>query len=75
MLFGDKNTYATEVFHEPSTSYYMFGRICLYLGGKMLGDIGDPCNVLGVTYGSLFQAFSGIDGLEIAGKKSVQSRV
>ena len=63
MVFGEKNIYAIEVYHEPqyNTSYYMSGRMCLHLNGIMFGDIDDPCNVLGVTYANLLQVVENID--------------
>jgi len=65
MIFGDKDIYAIEVYHEPqyNSAYYMSGRMCLFLNGVMFGDIDDPCNVLGVTYANLLRVVKNVDGM------------
>ena len=65
MIFGDKDIYAIEVYHEPqyNSAYYMSGRMCLFLNGAMFGDIDDPCNVLGVTYANLLRVVKNVDGI------------
>jgi len=51
MIFGNKNIYAIEVYHQPQDNdyFYMCGRMCVYLYNKAFGDINDElCHLFGV---------------------------
>jgi hypothetical protein len=51
MVFGNKNIYAIEVYHQPQDNgyFYMCGRMCVYLYNKAFGDINDElCHLFGV---------------------------
>jgi hypothetical protein len=52
MIFGNKDVYAIEVYHEPldNDTFYMTGRMCIFLHGLRYGDIDDPACVLYVPY-------------------------
>ncbi|MES2739191.1 MAG: hypothetical protein V4672_22955 [Verrucomicrobiota bacterium] len=51
MIFGNSQDFAIEAYHEPSgPKWDGFGRLCLYIQGKQLGDIGsDHCSLFHVT--------------------------
>lgn len=51
MIFGNPQDFAIEVYHESSGPQWRgFGRLCLYIQGKRLGDIAnDHCSLWHVT--------------------------
>ena len=66
MVFGDKNIYAIEVHHQPQDedSFYMCGRMCIYLYNKMFGDINNEYCHLYATYTTLVEKSKIITELE-----------
>src|SRR5690349_13219916 len=51
MLIGDKEMFAIECYHEPlsNDARRVFGRMCVWIEGKRLGDIDEPACMLNVT--------------------------
>jgi len=68
MIFGDKDEYAIEVYHEPldNNSFYMTGRMCLHFYGEPFGDInyagyvGSFC----VTYRCLLEKINDLESIK-----------
>ena len=72
MLFGNKNEFAVEAIHErlSDDETHVFGRMCLWLGGEMLGDLSEPSCMLDVTAGffeSILGRFSDLSVQEFSG--------
>jgi hypothetical protein len=50
MIIGRKNKVAIECYEDKeNNTEYVFGRMCIWLNNKMLGDINEPACILGVT--------------------------
>ena len=66
MLIGDKETFAVECYHDafPDQGRSIFGRMCLWLGGKRVGDIDEPACMLNVTGKHLRALLPHIDELD-----------
>jgi len=66
MIFGDKNIYAIEVYHKPldNGSFYMTGRMCIHLFGKIFGDINEEDCWLDGVYMTLVEKNNNLDLLE-----------
>ncbi len=77
MVFGEKNKFAIEAYHEPSgLKWAGFGRLCVHVAGKSLGNILDNhCSLFHATdrfrelSGSIVnlwdEAFAGLSDAEI----------
>ena len=59
MIFGNPNTFAIEVYHEPSGPRWAgFGRMCIHIEGNAVGDIRDNhCSLYHAT--SRFRELAG----------------
>jgi len=66
MLFGNKDIYAIEVYHQPldNDSFYMTGRMCIHLYNTMFGNIDDRYCHLYVTYATLLSKIECLNELE-----------
>ena len=66
MIFGNKDIYAIEVYHQPidNNSFYMCGKMCIYLHKKILGDINNEYCHLFVTYDALKKKIQNLNELE-----------
>lgn len=55
MIFGEKEIFAIECYHEPidNNKNWVFGRMCLWCSGLQFGDITEPSCLLNVTEGFL----------------------
>ena len=72
MLFGHKNEFAIEAVHEclGEDDTHVFGSMCLWVGGEMLGDLAEPSCMLGVTAGffdSILGRISDLSSQEFSG--------
>lgn len=66
MLFGMKEDFAIECFHEPdypNDHGWVFGRMCVWAGGVELGDISEPACMLNVTEGHFQDCLGQLDAL------------
>ncbi len=65
MIFGDKKTYAIELYHEPldNFAFYMTGRMCLHLNSIPFGDIDDPACSFYITYLRLSEKMNDIEAI------------
>ena len=66
MIFGDKNIYAIEVYHQPldNDSFYMSGKMCIHLFNKTFGDIDNEYCQIFMAYGTLLEKINKIDSLK-----------
>ena len=66
MVFGDKNTYAIEVYHQPlyNSEFYMSGKMCIHLFNKSFGDIDNEYCQVFMAYGTLLEKINNIDLLK-----------
>lgn len=72
MIFGDKKEFAIEVFHERlgENDTHVFGRMCIWVGDEMLGDLEEPACMLDVTSGffeSILVRISDLSSREFSG--------
>jgi len=66
MKFGNEDIYAIEVYHQPqdNNSFFMSGRMCIYLKNKMFGDIEEKyCHLFG-PYDTFIKKIKYLDELE-----------
>jgi len=65
MLIGNKRTFAIECYHEPikNTSRQVFGRMCIWAGGVIRGDIDEPACMLNVTKEHLLDMIGRVESL------------
>jgi hypothetical protein len=65
MIFGNKNIYAIEVYHEPlDDTILLTGRLSLHLYSKTFGDINDEYCDLSQPYEFLLDKIKHLDKLE-----------
>jgi hypothetical protein len=66
MIFGDKNVYAIQVYHQPidNKAFFMTGCMCIFLNNKKLGDIDIEYCHFGPTYCALSDKVNYINELE-----------
>ncbi|MEM7430485.1 MAG: hypothetical protein AAF351_00970 [Pseudomonadota bacterium] len=66
MLIGEKQTFAIECYHDPlpNESGHVFGRMCVWLGSKSLGDITEPSCMLSATERCLAELLERLDSLD-----------
>ena len=66
MLIGDKDTFAIECYHDPvpNESRRVFGRMCVWICGKSLGDITEPSCMLNVTEGQIEDLLNRLDVID-----------
>jgi hypothetical protein len=66
MIFGDKNIYAIEIYHQPqdNDSFYMCGRMCIYLNNNIFGDLYNEYCFFPNIYMTLVDKIKNIDILE-----------
>jgi hypothetical protein len=64
MIFGDKQVFAIECHHDgPDDDSFVFGRMCLWLGGRSVGDVEEPACALNVTEHLLTAALARVGSL------------
>jgi hypothetical protein len=65
MIFGNKNIYAIEVYHEPlKDAMILTGRLSLHLYNKIFGDINDEYCDLSQPYESLLDKIKHLNRLK-----------
>jgi hypothetical protein len=66
MIFRDKSIFAIEIYHQPlnNNSFYMCGRMCIYLFNKIFGDINNEYCHLYSAYSALLDKINNINLLE-----------
>ena len=66
MIFGDKNIYAIEVYHQPldNDSFYMSGKMCIHLFNKTFGDIDSEYCQIFTANGTILEKINKIDSLK-----------
>lgn len=76
MLIGDKDTFAIECYHDPmpNESRRVFGRMCVWVGGKSLGDITEPSCMLNVTEGQFEGLLNRIDSIDDPALRGLRDR-
>lgn len=72
MLIGDPHSFGIECHHEPipNETGRVFGRMCVFAEGWVLGDINEPACMLNVTEGHLsgvVRRLSSLDDKSLAG--------
>ncbi|MCL1994006.1 MAG: immunity 42 family protein [Spirochaetes bacterium] len=62
MMFGNRNIYAIEVYHQPldSSTFFMCGKMCIYLYAKPFGDIDNEYCHLYPAYDTLKNKISNL---------------
>ena len=78
MIAGDRTDFAIEAFHEPlgQQDDHVFGRMCCWCQGKMLGDLGEPSCLLGVTaqfFGSVISRAPELLSEELSGMEDAEA--
>ncbi len=65
MVIGDKQTFAIECYHDPTTKNYkyIFGRICIFVSGIPLGDIHETTCILDVIKEHLLEINGRLESL------------
>jgi hypothetical protein len=66
MLIGSKSSFAIECYCDSphNDTRWVIGRMCVWIGGKRLGDITETSCVLNVTAGQLDELLRRIDSLD-----------
>ena len=66
MLLGNKEDFAVECYHEPdypNDHGWVFGRMCIWCQGTVLGDPNEPACMLNVTEGCVENCLAQLDNL------------
>src|SRR5688572_1587829 len=76
MLIGQKETFAIECYHDPlpNKNGSVFGRMCLWLDGRAVGDINEPACMLNVTEVHLQKVLDRIEALTDPALRNLSDR-
>ncbi|MDO8330678.1 MAG: Imm42 family immunity protein [Fluviicoccus sp.] len=66
MIIGDKENFGYECYHDPlkNERRRVFGRMCVWAAGQVLGDISEPACMLNVTEGHLQSLLARMEALD-----------
>jgi hypothetical protein len=76
MIIGSRQLFGIECHHEPLSngSKQVFGRMCVFVGGNILGDIDEPACMLNVTQAHLSRIIFRLPQLDCEKFKNLSDR-